>query len=129
MIVPFDYEVHGPMVSGWLMRHSFPLLPPEMLPKTGVMIDDTACGFLYLTDSKVGWMEWIFANPEKTKEERAEAIDRVIQWLEQQARFSGMLLILSASKIPAYYAILERNGFSETENGMTHHCKILRKGA
>lgn len=62
--------------------------PPsiEMLPRTGVIVNndgvDVACGFLYLTDSKMCWIEFVVSNPlVKDKKVRSECIDSLLNQL------------------------------------------------
>lgn len=121
----FNYEEHAPEVSKWLEKHQFPLPPEQMLPPEGYMIEDIACGFLYTTDSTFGWIEWVFSNPTKTKEERQVALDLLMALLEAQAKDLGVEVIFSSASVNAYHAILKRNGFMETDRDVTHYVKML----
>lgn len=121
----FDYKKHADMVRKWGETHQFPLPPYDMLPSTGFMVEDKACGFLYTTNSKIGWLEWVFSNPEKTKEERKEALDLLFKLIEYTARDLQVGVLLTASHVPAYADIVSRNGFQETDKNITHFIKIL----
>jgi hypothetical protein len=122
-IIPFSYEEHAERVNEWGERHHFPLPPPDLLPDIGMMVDDTAVGFLYSTNSKLGWIEWIFANPEKTPEERKEAIDTLLSALEKAAIIRGMKVLFSSSGSDAFKGVLERNGFAKTDENVTQYVK------
>jgi hypothetical protein len=122
----FDYETDSAEVSKWGEKHSFPLPPKDILPATGFMVNEAACGFLYMTDSRIAWLEWIFSNPEKTKEERAEALDLLFQKLESHAKERGIAVIFTSCGSDGYSRVLGRNGFEETDKNVTQYIKIMR---
>lgn len=124
-VVAFDYEKHSAEVSRWGSQHSFPLPPKEMLPNTGFMVNETACGFLYSTNSSLAWLEWVFSNPEKSEHERQESLDILFQMIEATAKELDIKAVFSASAIPAYSKILLRNGFNETDKNVTHYIKMM----
>lgn len=121
----FVYEEHSKEVAGWLKKHAFPLPHKEMLSDVGFIVDDTACGFLYTSNSSIGWVEWIFSNPRKDKKHRAEALDILFKLLEETARNLNITVLFSAAAQPAYQAVLERSGFLATDQGITHYIKLL----
>lgn len=125
MAYKFDYNEHAKLVEKWPEKHNFPLPPPEFLPDVGFIVDDTACGFLYISNSKIGWVEWVYSNPEKPKEQRADALDMLFKLLEITAKELGIRVLFSASAIPAYKSILERNGFEITDKDVVHYLKVL----
>lgn len=122
-IVPFIYEEHANEVKAWGAKHEFPLPPKEFLPDVGLVVNDAAVGFVYTTNSKMAWIEWVFANPDKTAEERKESLDHLMSALEKVAIIGGMKVLFSASGTHAYREILGRNGFQETDKNMIHHVK------
>ena len=122
-VVPFNYEQHIEIVNSWGEKHQFHLPPKDALPKTGFMVNNTACGFLYQTDSVIGIFEWVFADPSKTKEERNQAIDKLFEVAEVVAKVKGIKMVLSYSAHNAYTQVLERNNFQLTDNNMTHYVK------
>jgi hypothetical protein len=125
VVSPFHYETHAPEVRKWLTKHNFPLPPENILPTTGFIIEDLACGFLYSSNSRLGWIEWVFSNPEKTQSERSEALDILFLLLETTAKELKIEVLFSSSKISAYSDILLRNGFKETDKNMTHYIKMI----
>ena len=125
-VTPFDYQKHALEVMCWLSKHSFALPPENMLPvKTGFIVEGIACGFLYITNSSLGWLEWVFSNPEKPKEERDQALDLIFNKAQERAKELGISALFSAAGIPAYAKILERNGFKETDKNVSHYLKVL----
>ena len=66
-----------------------------MVEKEGVPI---AAGFLYLTNSKVAWLEWIVSNPDYRESDRKEALELLINTLEEIARSQDYSIILSIGR-------------------------------
>lgn len=80
--IDFDSVTHYETFLGWAEGHSFSALPLEALPTTGVVArigeKPVAMGFLYQTDSAIGWLEWIMVDPQVRGPARDEAINGVI---------------------------------------------------
>jgi hypothetical protein len=123
--IQFNYEQHASMVNKWAEKHSFPLPPKEYLPETGLIVEDTAAGFVYLSNSNLAWVEWIFSNPEKSPEERQESIDSLMSTLEKIAIAHGAKALFSSSGSEGYRKVLERNGFTETDKNVIQHIKRI----
>jgi hypothetical protein len=121
----FSYKEDAPTINEWGKAHAFPLPPEECLPPIGYIANEAAVGFLYTTDSKLAWMEWVFADPKKPKEERKVALDTLIEYLSAVAEDKGCLAIFSASGFKAFSSVLERNGFTETDSGISHFIKSI----
>jgi hypothetical protein len=122
----FNYEQDAPTVIEWGKAHTFPLPPQECLPDIGYIANETAAGFLYTTNSRLAWMEWVFADPKKSKEERAQALDTLIEYLCAVAEDKGCLAVFSASGFKAFSEVLERNGFKESDSGMKHYLHFVK---
>jgi len=63
---PSDYE----LISGWFIGHGWDakgVPPQEFLPATGMIVEiegkPAAVGFLYLTNSSLGVLEWTATDP------------------------------------------------------------------
>lgn len=93
--------------------------PVDFLPNNGLsgfMVCDedypVVAGFLYVTNSKVAWMEFIVSNMEyRHKEKRKEAIKLLIMSLEELARLQGMKYIYSSLKNEPLINAYEECGF------------------
>ena len=77
----------------------------EMLPMNGIgglMVEcenqPVVAGFLYLTNSKIAWMEWIISDKNYKKRNKKEAIELLINSLEQIAKSTGAEMIFSVSQ-------------------------------
>ena len=94
------------LVSWWLAWKDWGNHPSkEMLPQNGTggfMIEsdgeDIVSGFLYLTNSKVGWIEWVVSNPNYKGDNKKEAIELLIHSLENIAKQQGCEIILSIGR-------------------------------
>ena len=119
----YDESDHA-MISEWWKSHSFPVLSKETLPKTGIIIehgeDPVAAGFVYLSDSTVGWVEWIVSNPKANPLVRARAIPILIEELCLAAREKGCKMVITALEHPKLIDRLLKSGYVQGDVGMTH---------
>jgi hypothetical protein len=78
-------------------RDTLPLngLGGIMVYKDGINI---AAGFLYLSNSKVAWLDWIVSNPEYKDKDRKEALELLINTLEEVAKQQGYSVIITITK-------------------------------
>lgn len=83
-ITETDYN----MFTEWWKFFRFPAPPTDILPNNGmggIVVQkgdvDICAGFLYLTNSKIAWIEYIVSNPDYRKEDRKEAIRHLISEL------------------------------------------------
>ena len=57
-----------------------------------------AAGFLYLSNSEVAWLDWIVSNPEYKDEDRKQALELLINTLEEVAKQQGYSVIITITK-------------------------------
>ena len=96
-----DYET----ISKWWKWWRWSVVPREMLPDNGTsgfMIEKNntpiVSGFLYLTNSSTVILEWIVSNPEYKESDRGEAIELLINNVEQLCRDMGTKYIFSMGR-------------------------------
>ena len=84
-----DYETICKWWDFWFKRS----LPKEFLPddgKSGFMIEKNnqlvACGFLYITNSKVAFLGWVISNPKYKQKDRKKVIKKLISNIEDICR-------------------------------------------
>ena len=106
-----DYE---DILVGWWKDWKWTPPPKDFLPsdgKGGVMVLDNdipvCAGFVYMTNSKVAWVDWIISNKEyKKKPQRKEALDLLITTLTNICKDTGnkycYALIKNKSLIKTY---------------------------
>lgn len=119
--VPADHR----LLSTWWKLQDWPTIPQEMLPKTGMIVENDdhmpiCAGFLYKTDSKVCLLEFIIANPLSDTIERGQALDVLIEDLVAQAKkmdFSMVFTMAGNSRLIQRY---QEHKFQLTDKGVTH---------
>jgi len=94
------------LVKWWGMYSEWKQHPTkDMLPNNGTggfIVEKNktpiVAGFLYTTNSKVGWMEWIVSDKNYKNKDKKDAIELLITGMEHVARNSGCKIILSIGR-------------------------------
>lgn len=105
-------------LSQWWEAYNWTPPPEDSLPSSGIVVEGVCAGFLYITNSKMGIMEWIVGNPDASKEARAEAIEKTITAIQGMARGFGIKYLFSSIKHPNLIEHYERAGFVKTDTDM-----------
>ena len=88
--------------------------------KGGIMVTnngiDICCGFLYFTNSKIAWLEFIVSNPEYRENDRQEAIEYLIENLIAIASSKGFEAVFTSVKHPNLINTFKKVGFSVGSN-------------
>lgn len=69
-------------------------------------------GFLYLSNSKVAWMDWIVSNPGYKEKDRKEALELLISSLEEVAKQQGYSIVLSITRNKSLIQSHEKLGYT-----------------
>jgi N-acetylglutamate synthase-like GNAT family acetyltransferase len=103
----------------WAKWFKFPYPPKEMLPNNGtggIMVTkdgiDVCAGFIYTTNSKIAWLEWIVSNPEYRNKDRQEAIKILIDGLCNIAQSLGFKAVFTSVKNQSLINHFKDIGFS-----------------
>ena len=99
-----DWDILTELWNMWPeWKNNFPT--KELLPENGTggyIVEKgnvpIVAGFLYTTNSKVGWVEWIVSNKSYRKEDRKQALELLINGIEHVAKNSGCSIILSIAR-------------------------------
>jgi len=125
-----DYEE---ILVNWWKEWRWTAPSRDFLPENGeggfiVYDGDTpvCAGYIYITNSKVGWCDWIISNFQyKDKLKRKKALDSLISTLTNALKINGCkysyALIKSKSLINCYV----NNGYIEGDNYNKEMIKIL----
>lgn len=120
-LIESDYE---DILLGWWKNWRFPAPPKDFLPDNGtggIMVldgDTPVCaGFLYTTNSKVIWVDWIVSSIEyKDKDKRKDALTLLLSTLTNIAKNTGAeytyALVKNKSLINAYTSLGYTSGDS-----------------
>lgn len=110
----------------WWKWHRFPIPPMEILPDNGlgglmVEVDgiDICAGFLYLTNSKICWIEYIVSNPSYREENRKEVIKTLIERLSEIAKNLGFKVVYSSVVNENLLKTMEELGFNVSKSNST----------
>lgn len=107
----------------WWKWWKWPNMAKELLPMNGcgglmVYKGDIpiAAGFLYLSNSKVAWLDWIVSNPEYRDKDRKEALELLITGLENVAKLQGYSIIISIARNKSLIQTHKNLGYTVDEN-------------
>lgn len=110
-----DYEI----LSDWWKAWGWPVMAKDMLPDNGtggIMVENKGenivAGFLYWSNSKLVWLDWIISNPNADKKIRKQAIEMLILTAEQMVKDAGSKYIMSISRSNSLLKIHEKIGWS-----------------
>lgn len=116
-----------PLLCTWWVQWEWTPLVRDFLPEDGTggfMIysddDQPVCaGFMYLTNSKVAWIEFIVSNPNYKRPDRNELIKQLILYLTEQCRELGYEFAYTSTKHSALINKFESVGFTKGTVGST----------
>lgn len=107
----------------WWKKWDWPIMSKDMLPLNGcggLMIYKgdqlIAAGFLYLSNSKVAWLDWIISNPEYKESDRKQALALLIDELEKVALAQDYSIIISIARNKSLINIHKELGYTIDEN-------------
>lgn len=112
-------------LASWWNAHNWPCPDQEMLPETGFIVEDVCAGFLYKTDSKIAWLEFIISNPKIEKEKRTQSLDLVISALCEEAKKLGFKVIFTSVQHKKLIQRYENHGFIVADNDMKNMVKRI----
>ena len=107
--------------------------PKDFLPDSGTggfMVSDNdtpiCAGFFYITNSKVGWCEWVISNMEyKNRKNRQQAFSLLIDTLTNVCQKSGMRYVYALLHNKSLVNVYENLGFVQGSKYTTEMIKIL----
>lgn len=110
-----DWEV----LLSWWKAWGWPDIEKDLMPLDGLgglIVEKQgkpiAAGFLYLTNSKVAWTEWIISDPEYREEDRKKCLGMVVEGLENVAISAGYKIILSIGRNKGLLSIHKELGYT-----------------
>lgn len=121
----FNSEADYPVLDQWWKEHGWTPVPQAILPKCGIVVQEgdtmRAAAFLYM-DNSIGFamLEWIVTNPKNTGKQSYAAITHLIGAIKATAELFDYGIIFTSAKQEGLIKILERNGATKADSGMTH---------
>lgn len=97
IVRPLDENDYDSILVGWWKAWGWEPIAKDFLPddgKGGIIVYDedvpVCAGFIYTTNSKVAWVDWVISNKEyRKKPERSEAIELLVQSLTNICKNTG----------------------------------------
>ena len=100
-------------------------MDPLMFPETGMFVEGLACGWLYKTDSPIGWLEWLVINPEANKVSAFRALKMIYDEAEEKAKALGMSSLFSTFNNDALIKLSKSKGYVAADTNVTNLIKVL----
>ncbi len=123
-----DYEI----LSDWWKAWGWPVIVKDMLPDNGtggIMIENEGenivAGFLYWSNSKMVWLDWIISNPKTNRDIRQEAIKKLILTAESMTKEAGSKFMMSISRSNSLLKIHEKIGWSIDKTPSHEMIKVI----
>lgn len=123
---PFeDYED----VCSWWRAHKWVPMTLENLPKLGFIAvsekEKLSCVWLYQTDARMAWLDWLISNPNADNEDRRKSLDLVIKRCLIWAKDLGYKTIFTSVQHEGLMKRYVNMGFIPTDRGITNMIRPL----
>jgi hypothetical protein len=130
---PLNELDYDNILLGWWEDWGWVAPMKDMLPQDGiggVIVydeDEPVCaGFLYMTNSKMAWVEWVISNKNyRKKPQRKKAIVYLIETLTNIAKNNGATFAYTVVKNRSLSAIYEQIGYIDGDNNIKEMIKSL----
>ena len=123
-----DYEI----LTDWWKAWGWPVIVRDMLPDNGtggIMIEhegeNVVAGFLYWSNSKMVWLDWIISNPKTNRDIRQEAIKKLILTAESMTKEAGSKFMMSISRSNSLLKIHKELGWTIDKTPSHEMVKII----
>jgi len=124
-------EIYNKTLTKWWEDWKWQSPPFDCLPSLGMMVtkgdEDICAGFVYFTNSKIAWIEYVVSNKEYRNKDRKEAIIFLINSLSTFAHDSGYTYIFTSLKNEHLINKYAECGFVKGETGCTEMIKIWQQ--
>jgi len=125
-----DYEA---ILVGWWKQWGWQAPPKDFLPNNGaggmiVFDGDTpiCAGFLYMTNSKVSWIDWIISSKTYTdREKRKYAISSLLEQLTELSKQMGNNYAYALIKHQNLIKTYESLGYTKGDSYQSEMIKVL----
>ena len=119
-------------LSDWWKAWNWPVMAKDMLPDNGtggIMVENEGenivAGFLYWSNSKLVWLDWIISNPKVSRDIRQEAIKKLILTAEHMTKKAGSKYMMSISRSNSLLKTHEQMGWSVDKKPSHEMIKVI----
>jgi hypothetical protein len=99
-------------ISHWCSLRDRPAPEEWALPDSGFIVDGVACGFLVMTNTKIGILDFYISNPHADKEARREALEEITNELIEAAKEVGIRSIVFSTQFESIRQLGHFFGFT-----------------
>ena len=86
---------------------------------------DICAGFIYFTNSKAAWCEFVVSNKEYKEKDRGDAIKLLLEALSATSKDNGVKYVYTSLKSNALIKKYKECGYVQGDTGCTEMIKIL----
>jgi hypothetical protein len=132
-IRPLTYEDYDDTLVGWWADWGWTAPTRDFLPddgEGGLMVLDgdvpICAGYMYATNSKVAWVDWIISNKEyRKKPQRSEAISMLITTLTEISKNTGFKYCYALIKHQSLIETYKELGYTKGDEYVGEMIKII----
>jgi len=133
IIRPLNENDYDNSLVQWWRNWGWEPIDKEFLPEDGkgglMVLDDeepVCAGFMYATNSKVAWVDWIVSSDTyRKKPERSEAIKLLVETLTNICRNTGHKYSYALIKHPGLSELYEELGYVKGDKQVSEMIKLL----
>lgn len=124
-------EVYDDILCGWWKDWRWTPPKYEMLPQTGIIIYNdevpVCAGFVYFTNSKMAWVEYIVSNFHYRAFDRDELIELTINTLSELAKDNGFNYLYTSLKNKHLVNKYKKCGYLEGDSNCQEMIKVWQQ--
>jgi len=133
IVRPLNENDYDTILSEWWRNWGWDPIEREFLPEDGkgglMVLDDeepVCAGFVYTTNSKVAWVDWIVSSDTyRKKPERGEAIKLLVETLTNICKNTGHKYSYALIKHPGLSNVYEELGYIKGDKYVGEMIKAL----
>lgn len=111
MVESWNPLIHGKLVLDWARERNWDANLSDY-PKTGIVVERKVMGFLYRTDSTVGYVDSLIVDPHVNRRELPKLLDRLATELYTVATNSGCRVVWLNTTLPSIARRARAIGFT-----------------
>lgn len=121
----FEFDKDYDTITDWWHKHgSYPPRPDHLDPTNGLIVEEDGqplcAGWLFATNSRIAFFEFVVSNPEIRKQKRAESLNLLIQEIQKLAKYLGYDLIATSTGNYPWISRLEKHKFKVIDRSQCH---------
>lgn len=128
---PFHLGSDYPEICEWWRARKFPMVPLNQLSNMGIVIEEDGvkycAGWVYVTNSALGWFEFVVSNPESPFRKRKDALIYLVNEAQKVAKAAGIGLLFATLENKNLIKLYLDHGFHKGDVNMTNLIAAVQK--